>query len=61
MTGEGVSGWRRSTLAEGYPSTTMDAGGLNDRVRDGTGCTPTALVTNNGESSTVVLCGKNYE
>jgi hypothetical protein len=28
------------------PHTTIGAGGLNGRVRDGTGCTPTALITN---------------
>ena len=38
--------WRRSTLTQGRPCTTIDAGGLNCRVRDGAGCTPTALATN---------------
>ena len=30
----------------GKPQTTIGAGGLNFRVRDGTGCTSTALITN---------------
>ena len=39
-------GWQRSTLTRGRPRTTIDAGGLYCRVRDGTGCFPTALATN---------------
>ena len=39
-------GWRWPTLACSGPHTTMGAGGLNCRVRDGTGWTPAALITN---------------
>ena len=44
--GEVGRGWRRPTLPGGYPPSTIGAGGLNCRVREGTGCTPTAGVTN---------------
>jgi hypothetical protein len=33
-------------FCEGKTLTIIGAGGLNCRVRDGTGCTPTALITN---------------
>src|SRR5690606_6197545 len=39
-------GWRRPTLPGGCPPSTIGAGGLNDRVREGTGWTPTAIGTN---------------
>jgi hypothetical protein len=39
-------GWHRPSLPGGYPPSTIGAGGLNDRVREGTGCTPTAVDTN---------------
>ena len=38
--------WRRPTLPGAYAPSTIGAGGLNGRVRDGTGCTPTAQATN---------------
>ena len=38
--------WRRPNLPGGYPPSTLGAGGLNCRVREGTGCTPTAKDTN---------------
>ena len=38
--------WQRSTLTRSRLRTTIDAGGLYCRVRDGTGCIPTALATN---------------
>jgi hypothetical protein len=39
-------GWHRPSLPGGSPPSTIGAGGLNDRVREGTGCTPTATDTN---------------
>lgn len=39
-------GWRRRTLPHSYPCSTLRAGRLNDRVRDGAGCTPAAGATN---------------
>ena len=36
---------RRPTLPDGYPSSTIGAGGLNFRVRDGNGCRPSAIAT----------------
>ena len=36
---------RRPTLPSGCPDSTMGAGGLNCRVRNGNGCSPTAIVT----------------
>ncbi len=38
---------RRPTLPGGCPPSTIGAGGLNFRVRDGNGCGPTAMVTGN--------------
>lgn len=49
-------GWQRSTLTRGRPRTTIDAGGLYCRVRDGTGCFPTALATNSSLLTQVVRC-----
>ena len=40
------NGWQRSTLPHSLPCSTIDAGGLNFRVRDGIGWTPSALATN---------------
>ena len=39
-------GWRRPTLPGDCSPSTIGAGGLNDRVREGTGWTPTAIGTN---------------
>lgn len=39
-------GWQRRTLPHGDPCSTIRAGELNDRVRDGAGWTLTALATN---------------
>ncbi len=49
-------GWQRSTLTRGRPRTTIDAGGLYCRVRDGTGCFPTALATNSSLLTQVMYC-----
>ena len=38
------NGWRRSTLPPTIVGSTIDAGSLNFRVRDGNGCGPAALV-----------------
>jgi hypothetical protein len=38
---------RRPTLPGSCPPSTIGAGGLNFRVRDGNGCGPTAMVTGN--------------
>jgi hypothetical protein len=38
--------WQRRTLPRSCPRSTIRAGDLNCRVRDGSGCTLTALVTN---------------
>jgi hypothetical protein len=38
--------WQRLTLPHRVQCSTISACGLNDRVRDGAGCTPTALATN---------------
>jgi hypothetical protein len=39
-------GWQRLTLPRRFQRSTLSAHELNDRVRDGTGCTLTALATN---------------
>src|SRR6266511_1840264 len=36
---------RRPTLPPGFPGSTIGAGGLNFRVRNGTGCFPSAMTT----------------
>src|SRR6266568_1189739 len=36
---------QRPTLPPGYPDSTIGAGGLNFRVRNGNGCLPSAMVT----------------
>ena len=38
---------RRPTLPGGYPPSTIGAGGLNFRVRDGNGCDSAAMATGN--------------
>ena len=43
---EGKLGWQRLTLPPSYPGSTISAGELNFRVRDGTGWTLTASATN---------------
>ena len=42
----------------GKAQTTIGAGGLNCRVRDGTGCTPTALITNINSPCQLVKAGR---
>src|ERR671934_211690 len=37
--------WQRSTLPEPFGSSTIDAGGLNGRVRDGNAWVPSAIIT----------------
>ena len=41
--------WRRPTLPQGCPCSTIGACGLNFRVRYGTGCTPTARIASSRE------------
>ena len=41
---------QRPTLPSGYPDSTIGAGGLNYRVRNGNGCLPSAMVTEHGNS-----------
>src|SRR5262245_5436752 len=36
---------QRPTLPPGFPGSTIGAGGLNGRVRNGNGCDPSAMVT----------------
>jgi hypothetical protein len=51
-------GWHRPSLPRGCPLSTIGAGGLNDRVREGTGCTPTATDTNHltsGEDVAIIV------
>jgi hypothetical protein len=36
---------QRPTLPPGYPGSTIGAGGLNGRVRNGNGCDPSAMIT----------------
>ena len=45
-TGRRKNGWQRRTLPPGCPSSTIRAAGLNFRVRDGIGCDPCAVATN---------------
>src|SRR6188768_104642 len=42
---EGKKSRQRPTLPPGYPGSTIGAGGLNGRVRNGNGCDPSAMVT----------------
>ena len=39
--------WRRPTLPGGLPPSTIGAGRLNFRVRNGNGCIPAAITTRN--------------
>jgi hypothetical protein len=51
---------RRPTLPGGLPPSTIGAGGLNCRVRNGNGCIPAAMATGNralGGSPTPPFCG----
>ena len=48
--------WQRPTLPGGCPPSTIGAGGLNCRVRDGTGCTPAAYVTKKSSAAFTCLC-----
>ena len=54
---------QRPTLPPGYPGSTIGAGGLNGRVRNGNGCDPSAMVTgmsfydDTGESSGACCSG----
>ena len=41
----GGRGWRRRTLPQGLPCSTIRAARLNGRVRDGNGCGPRAVTT----------------
>ncbi len=51
-------GWQWLTLPHRHQCSTISACGLNFRVRDGTGCTPTALTTNTPFSH--LLCFRSY-
>ncbi len=62
VTGFVKEGWRRSTLPPTSVGSTIDAAGLNCRVRDGTGCDPCAHVASqygrllrNGDVATEVI------
>src|SRR5687767_6834190 len=46
-----VKGWRRRTLPPGRPGSTIRAGGLNDRVRYGNGCDPSAKPPTNAKKN----------
>ena len=46
---------RRPTLPHSCPCSTIGAEGLNFRVRDGNGCLPFAIATENLNSATVNL------
>src|SRR5487761_1933900 len=59
-------GRRRPIVPQGCPCSIVGAGGLNDRVRDGNGCVPSAIVTSppahtdagkyaNGETSELAI------
>jgi hypothetical protein len=48
-------GWQRRTLPPSYPGSTIRAGELNCRVRDGTGWTLTALATNTHRSRSLLV------
>ncbi len=41
---------QRPTLPGGFPPSTIGAGGLNCRVREGNGCIPAAMATGNLDS-----------
>ena len=45
---------QRPTLPRSCPRSTIGAGGLNFRVRDGNGCFPSAMVTGNGTKQTAL-------
>jgi hypothetical protein len=45
MNGNEIKSRQRPTLPPGYPGSTIGAGGLNGRVRNGNGCDPSAMVT----------------
>jgi hypothetical protein len=47
-----TGGWRRSTLPGDLSPRTIDADGLNCRVRDGNGCGPVALVASHVRATT---------
>ena len=53
-------GWQRRTLPPRYHGSTIRARELNDRVRNGTGCTLTALATNYLYSHSPVFSGFNF-
>ena len=50
---------RRPTLPGGYPPSTIGAGGLNFRVRDGNGCDSAAMATGNLAQNRVVPCERS--
>ena len=52
------SGWRWHTLPHRVQCSTICALGLNFRVRDGTGCTPKALITNTRQPLTPLSCAR---
>src|SRR5262249_57115775 len=49
----GLDARQRPTLPLRYHSSTIGAGGLNFRVRNGNGCLPSAIVTERGDYSRV--------
>ena len=44
---------QRPTLPPSFPGSTIGAGGLNFRVRDGTGCFPSAMATETSVSRSI--------
>jgi hypothetical protein len=52
---------RRPIFPEGCPSSIVGAGGLNDRVRDGNGCDPSAEVTGFPAPTRGMVAGAGFE
>src|SRR6266511_1287678 len=48
--------WQRPTLPRPRDRSTIGADRLNDRVRDGNGCGPVALVASKNKKSSVIGC-----
>ena len=61
MTGRCTRARRRPTLPHDLPCSTIGAGGLNCRVRNGNGCCPSAIATGNASSGPWVALTTDYE
>ena len=61
----GMQSWQRPTLPRPYDRSTIGADRLNDRVRDGNGCGPVALVTSKiyvvSDDRRVCVCKESVE